>query len=562
MDGSILSVAVPAATAVSDGLSADGLKMLLQDATGVSCARQRLVFEGRELSGPGPLTALGVDVGGGASRVFLVEDPPPAAPSIQSPHVATPTTHSPEDANLHSSGSGARQRACKWAQMGHITGEQLAFVLMLEAAAADRLCDAVAGAVPLAGTNAALFASTVEALFRGSGYGQGIPPSDSLPAPCTGVTGMESVTGLSQGSASIATRNTRTSAAGAVPTISEIVVLCVDVSGSMQTPFEVDSDPRTRDRTRLEGVKQMFYGFRDQTANYTAALPTAETSGTSRGLHMLGLLSYDHRVTVHTEPTTNYAAFEEVVDDMETSGSTAIYHAIQVACDMLARAAVQHPAADLRVICLSDGQNNCHEVSAETALAALQGIDAVCDCLIVGDQADDALLRVVAATEGEYFSIGGLADAFECLESEAVISLAARRNGAPRPAAGTRKRPALATATRAQPRKGAMVVKPSPPTAGADVVTTWLSSDAYLAGGKARGRAGQQRRIMLDVHSLQARCAATADRTFLKVFVGMTAAGDVHQLKLLLVMRALHYRGHVCEVHITFPPSYPFAAPR
>ena len=43
--------------------------------------------------------------------------------------------------------------------------------------------------------------------------------------------------------------------------MNEVVVVCVDVSGSMRSPFESE-------RTRLEAVKQMFYGFRDQTTSY------------------------------------------------------------------------------------------------------------------------------------------------------------------------------------------------------------------------------------------------------------------------------------------------------
>ena len=53
------------------------------------------------------------------------------------------------------------------------------------------------------------------------------------------------------------------------------------------------------------------------------------------------------------------AVFEDVIDDMRTGGMTAIYEAIASACSMLATAAAEHPDADLRVICLSDGQNNC-----------------------------------------------------------------------------------------------------------------------------------------------------------------------------------------------------------
>jgi hypothetical protein len=74
----------------------------------------------------------------------------------------------------------------------------------------------------------------------------------------------------------------------ALPEVMEITVVCIDVSGSMQTPFE-------NGRDRLEAVKQMFYGFRDQTSMHAHG---------SR--HKLGLLSYDTTVQLHTLPTDNF----------------------------------------------------------------------------------------------------------------------------------------------------------------------------------------------------------------------------------------------------------------
>ena len=43
------------------------------------------------------------------------------------------------------------------------------------------------------------------------------------------------------------------------------------------------------------------------------------------------------------------------------------------------------------------------------------------------------LLRIAALTNGTCFHISSLGDAFECLESEAVVSLNSRRGGAPKP---------------------------------------------------------------------------------------------------------------------------------
>jgi hypothetical protein len=198
--------------------------------------------------------------------------------------------------------------------------------------------------------------------------------------------------------------------------VKEVIAICIDVSGSMKAPFESE-------RTRLEAVKQMFYGFRDRT--------TVLDNGHQ---HRLGLISFDNRVYVHSQPTDEFAVFEEVIDDLETKGSTAIFEAIHAACEMLTPWKENYPKADLRVMCLSDGQNNCHRVKAEDALQACFNLGATCDCLLVGNQADAELLRLVQATEGMCFQITGLADGYECLESQAVVSLEARRNGSPKPA--------------------------------------------------------------------------------------------------------------------------------
>ena len=95
---------------------------------------------------------------------------------------------------------------------------------------------------------------------------------------------------------------------------------------------------------------------------------------------------------------------------------TAIFDAIVAACKLLAPVSAAHPTADLRVLVLSDGQNNTG-APPTAALAALAGVGAVCDCMIMGDgssrNADDGLRRLVAASEGRCVAVASLSDAFE-----------------------------------------------------------------------------------------------------------------------------------------------------
>ena len=90
---------------------------------------------------------------------------------------------------------------------------------------------------------------------------------------------------------------------------------------------------------------------------------------------------------------------------MKCGGSTAIYKAVHVGCEMLQEWRAAHPEADLRVLCLSDGQNNCHEVTAKDALQALYDVGAVCDCLLVGNSPDQVEHAPVAVKPGPHGDI-------------------------------------------------------------------------------------------------------------------------------------------------------------
>ena len=208
----------------------------------------------------------------------------------------------------------------------------------------------------------------------------------------------------------------------------EAVVVCIDRSGSMGTPLaektinEVAFESRApvMQRTRMEAVKAMFYAFRDAT----------ETVG--GGTHKLALLSFDNEVETRLGLTSRLADFEAIVDDIERRGQTAIFSSVVEAAAMLAPVFEASPQTDLRIIVLTDGQNNTG-APPQAALAAAQRIGAVVDALIVGDRPDRDLRRLVTATGGQAFQINDLGSGFELLENAGVASLKARRGGGPKP---------------------------------------------------------------------------------------------------------------------------------
>jgi len=334
--------------------------------------------------------------------------------------------------------------------------------------------------------------------------------------------------------------------------VKEIVVVCIDVSGSMQTPFECDQDTRTVDRTRLQAVKQCFYGFRDQTQ--------AHDDG-----HLLGLLSFSSDVTIHTNPTSNFDVFEDVIDDMVASGSTAIYGAIAVACtQMLAPLAIKHPAASLRVLVLSDGQNNSHKVTADAALKALAAEGAVCDCMLIGgskNNADDGLRRLVAASEGKCVEIAGLADAFEALESSAMISLTSRHVGHRHPDIGRealRSRMAkvlsVDSVAAAPMQRGAILTTRKPSKTGSCVPL-----DVALKFPSVHSSSFNKRLVK----ELQTIDAAQLDNFY--VFPRLDEDGSLSKaLGVIFLGKRDHivYGGRAYLLSVELPPDYPFRPPR
>jgi len=221
--------------------------------------------------------------------------------------------------------------------------------------------------------------------------------------------------------------------------LQEAIAICIDRSGSMGAPFAelhlniagadgvamTSSNKVVTQRERLEAVKAMFYAFRDR----IESLGSASVSAT----HELGLLQFDNQVETLLGLTAALDRFECIVDEMKKRGTTAIYSAIVEATRMLQPVfECSGDATDLRILVLTDGSSNAG-APPEEALAAAHRIGAIVDAIIVGDQPDANLRKIVAATGGLCFQMRSLGEGFELLESEAVASLKARRGGGPKP---------------------------------------------------------------------------------------------------------------------------------
>jgi ubiquitin-protein ligase len=365
----------------------------------------------------------------------------------------------------------------------------------------------------------------------------------------------------------------------AAPALEECVAIAIDRSGSMAAGFDEmlawcdDGNQRAlthsvQKRSRMDAVKQVFYAFRDRTGTVGGA-----------GSHCLGLLQFDDRVERMLEPSSDLDVFEAVVDSMEHRGSTAIYSAIVEATRMLAPTFRAHPRADLRVLVLTDGNNNAG-TSAQEALAAAHEIGAVVDAIIVGDAPDDMLRRIVRATGGSCYQIQSLSEGFELMEAEAVVSLRARRGGADKPSSSSRAPMTQEQIAEALGAPAAALVRGGDAAkAAAQAAPPRARATKVLAVGALCGDRDAAAKAVAAAEAgagLSRGAAVRVMKELTKVAKGTAwqhgGAGGIHvfpDADNLALMRVLiegpagsPFEGGLFALHVTVPPDYPFRAPR
>jgi len=338
----------------------------------------------------------------------------------------------------------------------------------------------------------------------------------------------------------------------------ECIAVCIDRSGSMGTPFaEVTLNvvkgtikSSVAERTRMEAVKGMFYAFRDRVENI------------GQGSHHLGLIQFDNHVEQLLDMTSRLDKFETIVDDLEKRGQTAIYASIIEAASMLSRHCSAEDPIDLRILVLTDGQNN-HGAPPEKALAAANKIGAVVDAIIVGDSPDSNLRKIVSATGGECYQISSLGEGFELLEAEGVVSLKARRGGTEKPAFKKRETVNFGAIKEKTMTQGVAVQRA--PTLAPDLASTTVVDIAKIddsAAAKSAGSSAAIKRIMTELKQVSSGAAS----------VWMHSGEGVHVFPApdnLQFWRALiegpagsPFEGGVFVLNVIFPDNYPFSPPR
>merc|ERR1712072_1579204 len=250
-----------------------------------------------------------------------------------------------------------------------------------------------------------------------------------------------------------------------------------------------------------------------------------------------------------------------IVDDMEKRGQTAIYSSIIEAVNMLSRHFTADSPTDLRILVLTDGQNNTG-APPEEALEAVNSIGAVVEAIVVGDNPDANLRRIVNATDGECYQISSLGEGFELLEAEGVVSLRARRGGTDKPPFKKREKTNLCSVTEKSLTQGTAVQRA--PVLAPDLATKTVVDVASIdkSSSAASLSSNSAKRLLLELKQVASGAQG----------VWMHSGEGVHVFPApdsLQFWRALiegpagsPFEGGVFALNVVVPDNYPLRAPQ
>lgn len=202
----------------------------------------------------------------------------------------------------------------------------------------------------------------------------------------------------------------------------EAVVICVDRSGSMASAMERSWTPDSRDArtanedlSRLSEVKEVFQNFVARTAAYKIATD-------------LGLVVFSGRMEVSQNQaiTPVLYDFKDRLMDIVPTGLTAIWDAVMQAKLMLLEFAAQNPMTKLRIIMLTDGEDNNSVHQASVACGELYDANIVLDSIVIGTNSTDSLFKISKHTGGYAFCPKSRSALFQIFLLETFVDIRMR----------------------------------------------------------------------------------------------------------------------------------------
>ena len=202
--------------------------------------------------------------------------------------------------------------------------------------------------------------------------------------------------------------------------ISQLCFVLVDVSGSMNEPFGVQEEEDQYHRfqlTRLQAARGFLRSW-------------VKIGNDFRNGCLYGLMSFDHRVRVRTELTSDISLFQDELNALQPNGPTRCFDAMKIASDRLIEASKTYTSAIKRLIVISDGlDNRTKQTVIENLPTDLVSNRIRVDAIIVTmdqEEIDRRLVAMARWTGGAVFCPRTLADGYRIMENEAFFDIGVR----------------------------------------------------------------------------------------------------------------------------------------
>ncbi|CAD8192572.1 unnamed protein product [Paramecium octaurelia] len=189
----------------------------------------------------------------------------------------------------------------------------------------------------------------------------------------------------------------------------EAIVVLLDISGSMDELY-YDSE----DLTRMGVVKAFFSTFADRTMAYDLK-------------HVISLVYFDNRIIEKCSFTELFILFKDLVNKAQPTGRTNLYRALKYAENQLLKFKQTYPKCLLRIIALTDGQDN--DVNPLDPIKVAESIlknEIFLDSFVVSDDCTD-LKKITKATGGQCFSPQTIQEGLKLFEFETILSASIRK---------------------------------------------------------------------------------------------------------------------------------------
>ncbi|CAD8059537.1 unnamed protein product [Paramecium sonneborni] len=188
----------------------------------------------------------------------------------------------------------------------------------------------------------------------------------------------------------------------------EAIIVLIDISGSMEEDFY-----KNEDLTRLGAVKAFFNAFADRTMAYNMK-------------NVISLAYFDDRYILKCGFTELFMQFKDLVNKAKPQGMTALYVALKNAIDSLLIFKKKYPNCLLRIIALTDGEDNKGRFSPEFIAKTIVENQIILDSFVVYDKCD-GLKQITKAAGGQCFCPKTIQEGLKLFEYETILSAKIRK---------------------------------------------------------------------------------------------------------------------------------------